>query len=110
MTAAASAFGGAVVAGAKPDVDVSILLPSITRVFSGQVFGGTFAVNAKLPYADTTFEGNGTATLPSGATLSGTLIDSYKDFGDLTVTPMIGWHRGKFHYSIATPIYALTQF
>lgn len=106
--AAASAFGGAVVGGAIPDVDVIVQLPSITRVFNGQVFGGTFAVNAKLPYADAEFSGNGTATLPSGATVSGTLNDSYKDFGDLTITPMIGWHRGKFHYSFAASIYAPT--
>ncbi|WP_170425133.1 SphA family protein [Ruegeria arenilitoris] len=89
---------------ADADLELNLWRLSATQVFDAQVFGGTPAVNLTVPFpfADLTF----TAIRPP---LQGASIDdSVSGFGDLTLTGMVGWHRGNLHYSTGMSVYAPT--
>jgi hypothetical protein len=89
---------------ADADLDLDLWRLAVTQVFDGQVFGGTPAVNVVVPFpvANLSF----TAIRPplEGASIDDTL----SSFGDISLTGLVGWHRGNLHYSTGLTIYAPT--
>lgn len=84
-------------------VDVNLVKLSATQVFDASIFGGTPAININVPILDAGINFD-PLTPPA---LAGTNIDdSTSGIGDITITPMIGWHDGNLHYSVALSIFA----
>ena len=74
-------------------------------MFEGQIWGGTPALNLNIPIVDASLDY--VAARPP--VLAGRQItDTTNGIGDITVTPMVGWHRGNLHYSAAFSIFAPT--
>jgi hypothetical protein len=86
-----------------PETDVYINKTDISHFFEGQVFGGTAGVTVSIPVV--------TGEL-SGSFLPNAPFQGFKDqdtgFGDLTITPVIGWHDGNLHYNFALSIFMPT--
>ncbi|MBL4768931.1 MAG: transporter [Rhodobacteraceae bacterium] len=95
-------MGGLPIA-ADSNLSVSFAKLSLTKVFNAQFWGGTPALNLNIPFvfdASLSFVG---VTPP----LVGVPIeDSTSGIGDITLTPMVGWHNGKLHTSVALSIFA----
>ncbi|MBO9410970.1 MULTISPECIES: transporter [unclassified Ruegeria] len=89
---------------ADADLELNLWRLGVTQVFDAQLFGGTPAINLTVPFpvADLTF----TAIRPplEGANIDDTL----SSFGDLSLTGLVGWHRGNLHYSTGLTVYAPT--
>lgn len=89
---------------AETDVDVNLIKLSITHVFDRQLWGGTPALNLNFPLLDA-----GIAFQAVAGPLAGQNIDDdTSGIGDITVTPMLGWHRGMLHYSAGVSLYVPT--
>lgn len=90
---------------ADTELNVSFAKLSLTKVFDAHLWGGTPAINLNVPYvfnAGLTFVGQ---TPP----IVGVPIhDKTSGIADITLTPMVGWHAGKLHYSAALSIFAPT--
>ncbi|MBO9446893.1 transporter [Ruegeria sp. R14_0] len=89
---------------ADADLELNLWRLGVTQVFDAQLFGGTPAFNLTIPFpvADLTF----TAIRPP---LQGANIDdSISSFGDISLTGLVGWHRGNLHYSTGMTVYAPT--
>jgi hypothetical protein len=93
--------------GGRPLVDLetstSIFELVGTQVFEGDVMGGRPAISFTLPAV--TGEVGFTATL---GPLTGGFTDENTGFGDLTITPMIGWSEGKSHWLVAASVFLPT--
>ena len=89
---------------ANTDVDVNLIKVSITHAFDAQLWGGTPALNVNIPILDASigFE----AVLPPLAGQS--ISDDTSGFGDITITPLVGWHKGMLHYSAGMSIFVPT--
>lgn len=89
---------------AKTDLTVNLLRLSVTQALETEIFGGRPAVNLTLPFPDISIAF--TALTPP---LAGDDIeDSTFGLGDIVVTPLLGWTRGKLSYSAALSVYAPT--
>ena len=90
---------------ADTDIDLAFAKVSYTYVFDATLWGGTPALNFNVPFvldANLTFTG---VTPPiAGVPIS----DSTSGIGDITITPMIGWHSDMLHYSAGMSIFAPT--
>lgn len=90
---------------ADTDLDLTFAKLSYTYVFDAALWGGTPALNLNIPFvldADLTFIGE---TPPiAGLPIS----DSTSGIGDITITPMVGWHSGMLHYSAGLSVFAPT--
>lgn len=87
----------------QPEVDAKVLKLNATQVFEGQVMGGSFGLTFNLPVVK--------ADLSADTTVAGTVYgftDDQFGFGDLAVTPMIGWHEGNLHFNAALSFYLPT--
>ena len=82
-------IGGLPVVSAK--TSVSLFKLGITQSFEGEVMGGQAAINFNFPYADAKL----TFTGPFGKGIE----DNQSGFGDVTVTPMVGWHQDNWHWN-----------
>jgi hypothetical protein len=86
-----------------PEANLYINKTDISHFFEGQVFGGTTGVTVTIPVV--------TGEI-SGSFLQDTRFEGFKDqdtgFGDLTITPIVGWHEGNLHYSFALSIFMPT--
>ena len=89
---------------ADTDVDVNLVKLSITHVFDAQLWGGTPALNFNLPILDASIGFQAVTGPIAGADIE----DDTSGVGDITITPMVGWHRGMLHYSAALSIFAPT--
>jgi hypothetical protein len=74
-------------------------------VFDAPLWGGTPGVNLNVPVvtdANLSFIGQTPPIvgIPIDDTTSGV--------GDITITPMVGWHKGSLHYSAAFSVFAPT--
>jgi hypothetical protein len=93
-------IGGAIVT--EPDVDAIVYKFSGTEVFEGQFLGGSFGLNVTVPLAranlkaDTVFQ------------QSFRVSDDQFGLGDITITPVVGWHNGNFHTSASVSFYIPT--
>jgi hypothetical protein len=86
--------------------DVWVLKLNATRSFAAGVLGGRPMVTFTLPIAspELTFSG----ALISGA--SGAVSDSVTGFGDLTVTPALGWSQGSHFWQVSASVFLPTGF
>jgi hypothetical protein len=91
------AIGGVAVSNA--DLNVAIYKFNSTVSFDGTVFGATPAINVNIPIAGPNIRFSGVAGI------AGSLEDSEFGLGDITVTPLLGWHTGNWHYSAGLGIY-----
>ncbi|WP_420587292.1 SphA family protein [Ruegeria sp.] len=96
-------LGGLPIA-ADADVQLNLWRLNVTQVFDAQVFGGTPAIDITLPYVigDLSF----TAIRPplQGASIS----DTASGLTDVTVTGLVGWHRGNLHFSTGLSVFVPT--
>jgi hypothetical protein len=83
----------------NPDIDVWLSKLDIAHFFQGQVLGGTAGVVLSIPYAWGSASGSVT-----GAALQ-RFEDQNHGFGDPTLTGLVGWHNGNFHYSAALSVF-----
>lgn len=97
------AIGGVAVANAN--LDVFIYKAAVTYVPETQLLGGRIGVNVTLPWAAPNMDFTGAIFMPP---IAGVLSDSETGLGDLTVTPMIGWDNGNWHYNIALSLFLPT--
>lgn len=95
------AIGG--VGVVDPDLDVFLWRPNVTVAFDSMFWGGTPAINVSLPIASAKMDAEGVA-----GQFSGGFTDELKGFGDLSVTPMVGWHDGNVHTSASLTFYLPT--
>ncbi|MBT3141485.1 hypothetical protein DS909_20560 [Phaeobacter gallaeciensis] len=90
---------------AESDLKVSFAKLSVTQVLDTQLWGGTPALNINVPFvldAKLSFIGQ---TPP----LVGIPVeDTTSGIGDITLTSLVGWHRGNLHYSAAFSVFAPT--
>ena len=89
---------------ADTDVDVNLIKVSITHVFDTQLWGGTPALNLNIPILDASIGFQAVRGPVAGANID----DETSGVGDITVTPMVGWHSGMLHYSAGLSIFAPT--
>jgi hypothetical protein len=87
-------IGGAIVA--DPSIEALLNLATVTVVPDMPAFGGTAALSVLVPYAGVDMDFSGRFL---GGPQSATLHDSQDGFGDIVVTPTIGWHDGYWNYS-----------
>ncbi len=90
---------------ADADIDLIFTKLSLTQVFDGQIWGGTPAVNINIPFV---LDANLSYTAVTAPVAGVGFEDSTSGIGDITVTPMVGWHRGNLHYSAGFSIFAPT--
>jgi hypothetical protein len=88
------------VAVVNPKVSVWLDKFNVAHFFNTQIFGGTPGIALTIPYAG----GSLTAAGALGR-FSATVKDTNSGFGDPTITPVIGWHNGNFHYSAAVSFF-----
>lgn len=97
-------LGGAVLTDATSTA--SLLKLNLTHGFAGTLAGGRPAITVTLPVVsgELGFDGD----LDNG--LSGSFKDDKVDFGDLVVTPTLGWDDGNRHWLVAASIFAPTGY
>jgi hypothetical protein len=89
--------GQAVVA---PDIEVWLNRLDFAHFFEQPIFGGTAGIVLTVPYAGGS--ASGTVDLPATDI---PFKDTNNGFGDLTLTGLVGWHGGNFHYSAALSVF-----
>ena len=97
------AFGGINITGGI-DGDVYYKLPVAIWVTNEKVLGGNLALTAIAPIGWKDVSAGAGLTGPGGATVTGRLQDDGTHFGDPVVGAMVGWHRGNWHWNIATQV------
>jgi hypothetical protein len=90
---------------ADTDLDLTFAKLSYTYVFTSELWGGTPALNVNVPLV---LDANLTYTGVTPPLVGVPISDSTSGIGDITVTPMIGWHSGMLHYSAGLSIFAPT--
>lgn len=96
-------IGGAIVA--DPSIEALINLASVTFVPDAPAFGGTAALSVLVPYAGADMDFSGRFL---GGPASATLHDSEDGFGDIVITPTIGWHAGYWNYAASLSLFLPT--
>lgn len=93
--------GGAIVA--DPSYEAWLNLFSVTLIPEGDFLGGSAGISVVVPYSSVNMDFD-------ARFLGGPLeaSDSQTGFGDLAVTPLIGWHDGHWNYSLSASIYLPT--
>jgi hypothetical protein len=104
----ASSIGGLITADA--DLDLWLNKSVVTAVLPGKIFGGSAGVSLQVPIPRVALDIEGSITDPdNGATLSGNVDGGSKlSLGDIIISPLIGWHAGKWHYAFALTMYLPT--
>lgn len=88
-------LGGAAIVG--PKLNALVYKFNLTHVTKQSLWGGSLAFNVNVPVAKGKLRASG--EMNSG--LSGNLQDTQVGMGDITFTPIIGWHDGNSHTSLA---------
>ena len=99
----ALAFGGINVTGGI-DADVYYKLPVALWVTDRKFLGGNVALTAIAPIGWKDVSAGASISGPGGTIISRGLRDENTRFGDPVVGGLIGWHRGNWHWNIATQI------
>jgi len=89
---------------AESKLDLNLIKLSYTHVLEGQIWGGTPAVNVNVPLLDAELSFVGVTPPLVGQSVR----DTTSGVGDIVITPMLGWHSGKLHYSAGLSIFAPT--
>lgn len=97
-------LGGAVLTDATSTA--SLVKLNLTHSFARTIGGGRPAITFTLPVVsgELGFDGD----LDNG--LGGSFEDDKVDFGDLVITPAIGWSDGNRHWLVAASIFAPTGY
>ncbi|WP_282169991.1 SphA family protein [Ruegeria atlantica] len=102
-TAPSMASGGVVVT--DPDVEVFTYKFNFTHVFDAQWGNTRLGLNFNLPYVSA--NGQYSGDLSSG--FSGTLNDDGEHaFGDIVLSPLFNWSKGKLHTTLALQFFLPT--
>jgi hypothetical protein len=96
-----AAFGGRPLVDLETSTNIFELIG--TQVFEGEVMGGRPAIAFTLPAVSGDVGFN--ATL---GPFSGGFTDENTGFGDLSITPMVGWSEGKSHWLVAATVFLPT--
>jgi hypothetical protein len=99
----ALAFGGINITGGS-NADVYYKVPLAIWVKSEKVLGGNVAFTMAAPIGWKDVSARASLTGPGGAIVAGKLQDDGTNFGDPVVGAMVGWHRGNWHWNIATQV------
>lgn len=91
------------VAVVDPDLSVALWRPNVTYVFDATLWGATPALNASLPVAFASMDAQGVV-----GGFTGGFTDEITGFGDLSLTPILGWHNGNLHTSASLTFYLPT--
>jgi hypothetical protein len=90
---------------ADADLELAFAKVSVTRVFDAELWGGTPGINVNIPFViDASLSFIGQTPPIVGVPIK----DTTSGIGDITVTPLVGWHEGKVHYSAAFSVFAPT--
>jgi hypothetical protein len=90
---------------ADAKVDLTLAKFSLTSVFDATLWGGRPAVNVNIPYIINA----GLSFTTMDPPIAGARIDDETNgLGDIAITPMVGWHRDKWHWSAALSVFAPT--
>lgn len=90
---------------ADTNLDVTFAKLSLTKVFDTQLWGGTPALNLNIPFV---FDAGLSFVGVTPPLVDVAIEDTTSGIGDITLTPLVGWHTGNWHYSAALSIYAPT--
>ncbi|MEP4461953.1 transporter [Roseibium sp.] len=90
---------------ADTDLKLSFAKFSYTYVFDAALWGGTPAININIPFV---IDANLTFTGITPPLVGVPIDDTTSGVGDITITPMVGWHSGMLHYSAGFSIFAPT--
>lgn len=85
-------------------IDAFIYKPGVTYVPDIEVFGGRAGLSVQLPIVHETIDFSGVV----GSSITGTLSDRETGFGDLVVSPFVGWDNGHWHYSLGATFFLPT--
>ncbi|WP_299349976.1 transporter [uncultured Shimia sp.] len=90
---------------AETDLKVSFAKLSVTQVLETELWGGTPAFNINVPFVlDASLSFIGETPPIVGIPIE----DTTSGIGDITLTSLVGWHRGNLHYSAALSLFAPT--
>ncbi len=78
---------------------------SVTQVLDTQLWGGTPALNINIPFV---FDANLSFTGETPPFVGVPIDDTTSGIGDVTLTSLVGWHRGNLHYSVGMSVFAPT--
>jgi hypothetical protein len=96
------AIGGVGLTNAE--LNVLLYKGSFTYASPKELLGARMAINVTVPYASAHMDFNGVL----GGAIAGQLSDSEYGFGDITVTPMLGWDFGNYHFNLAGSMFLPT--
>lgn len=91
------------IAVVAPDLNVALWRPNVTYVFDATLWGGRPAFNISLPVAQASMTALGVV-----GGFTGAFTDEIAGFGDLSVTPILGWSNGNLHTSASLTFYLPT--
>lgn len=83
------------------DLEAWIAKAGATFVATRPVMGGRAALNVQVPFASVNMDFTGVL----GGLIAGTLSDAKVGMADPTVTPMLGWDSGSWHWNVSMPVY-----
>lgn len=89
---------------ADAEIELNLIRLGFTNAFDTSIWGATPAINVVLPIPDISL--NYTAVTPP--IVGKSVEDDVFGVGDLSITGLLGWHRGNLHYSTGLTIYAPT--
>ena len=89
---------------ADTELNLNLLKLSYTHVFDSVLWGGTPAVNLNIPFLDASLSYVAITPPLAGSSIK----DTTSGIGDITITPMVGWHRQKLHYSVGMSVFVPT--
>jgi hypothetical protein len=96
-------FGGiSVTSGVSGDLYYN--LPVALWVTNNKVLGGNLALTAIAPIGWKDVSAGASLAVPGGAIVSGRVQGDDTNLGDPVVGAMVGWHRGNWHWNIATQV------
>jgi hypothetical protein len=95
-------FGGIVVAGVHAEYPLDF--PAVLFVPTTDLFGGTLAVGAVLPFGAPFVHVDTIITGPRGGVFSAQRSDSAVVVGDPLTTAALGWSQGNFHEQVSSLI------
>jgi hypothetical protein len=89
---------------ARTDLHLKLLKINQTYVFDTELWGGTPAINMSIPILNVDIGFTGITPPIVGRSIN----DTTSGVGDISVTGIVGWHRGKQHFSTGMTVYAPT--
>lgn len=83
------------------DIEAWVAKAGATFVAPQEVMGGRAALNIQVPFASVNMDFTGVL----GGLIAGTLSDAKIGMADPTVTPILGWDSGSWHWNLSMPVY-----